>query len=186
MPPLATVTAAVTAYAPSAPDAVATRSRTLAHLAAHGDLALTRDIPEHLTASALVLDPSLTRALLCFHRKGQFWVQPGGHLDPEDADPRAGALRELAEETGVRRPLRALPDPVDIDRHALSSAFGRCAVHVDLGYAVVADPAEATTVSAESTDVTWWPLDALPDGLADAVADRLAGARRALRAAGVG
>lgn len=39
--------------------------------------------------------------LLCYHRKGQFWVQPGGHL-------------EAAEETGLRtiEPITDLPDVI--------------------------------------------------------------------------
>ncbi|MGW6129596.1 NUDIX hydrolase [Cellulomonas sp. NPDC055163] len=163
--------------------AAAVRAGVLAHLDVHGDAALGRDVPEHVTASALVLDPSLTRALLCFHRKGRFWVQPGGHLDPGDTDLLAAALRELREETGVDAAEVPTTRAADLDRHALGDGFGRCAWHLDVGFVVLADPAGAVAVSDESTDVAWWPLDALPDEVPPGLGDRLARAARVARAA---
>lgn len=120
------------------------------------------DGPHHATASALVFDPTLTRTLLVFHAKGQFWVQPGGHLEAGDTSIADAALRELREETGVV--VTGLPERLvyDLDHHALSSAFGRCASHLDIGVAVVVTDGAALVVSDESEDVRWWPIDALP------------------------
>ncbi|MEJ5915174.1 NUDIX hydrolase [Pseudokineococcus sp. 1T1Z-3] len=119
--------------------------------------------PDHLTASALVLDPSGTRALLVLHRRGGFWVQPGGHLEPSDTGTREAALREVCEETGVPVSAVALSDlPADLDHHQLGAAFGRCRSHLDVAHLAVVDPAVPLHVSAESDDVAWWPLDALP------------------------
>ncbi|MFJ4174503.1 NUDIX hydrolase [Microbacterium sp. NPDC089696] len=120
------------------------------------------DGPHHATASAFVFDPSLTRILLVFHGKGRFWVQPGGHLEPGDASVAEAALRELAEETGVAPGSIEEPYAYDLDRHALSAAFGRCASHLDIGVALVVAGDTAPVVSAESEDVRWWPLDDLP------------------------
>lgn len=173
----------VTGLGTEEPGLSAVRARVLAHLEAHGDAALGRAIPEHVTASALVLDPSLTRALLCFHRKGRFWVQPGGHLDPGDADVLAAALRELREETGVGDAEVPATRAADLDRHALGDGFGRCAWHLDVGFVVLADPAAAVAVSDESTDVAWWLLDALPDEVPPGLGERLARAARFARAA---
>jgi hypothetical protein len=40
--------------------------------------ALDRDGgPEHVTASCFVFTPDLEQVLLCFHKKGRFWVQLG-------------------------------------------------------------------------------------------------------------
>ncbi|WP_162239138.1 MULTISPECIES: NUDIX hydrolase [Microbacterium] len=121
------------------------------------------DGPDHATASALVFDPTLTRTLLVFHAKGQFWVQPGGHLESGDASIADAALRELREETGVV--VSGLPESLvyDLDHHGLSSAFGRCSSHLDIGVAVVVPEGAALIVSDESEDVRWWPIDALPD-----------------------
>ncbi|KIP95852.1 hypothetical protein RU09_00365 [Microbacterium sp. MEJ108Y] len=120
------------------------------------------DGPRHATASALVFDPTLTRTLLVFHAKGQFWVQPGGHLEAGDLSIADAALRELREETGVVVSGLAEPLVYDLDHHALSSAFGRCASHLDIGVAVVVSDDTSLIVSDESEDVRWWPIDALP------------------------
>ncbi|WP_217181408.1 NUDIX hydrolase [Streptomyces sp. AC495_CC817] len=138
---------------------------------AHGPVSRD-DGPDHATASALVFDPTLTRTLLVFHGKGRFWVQPGGHLEADDASIADAALRELREETGVV----ASVSPgfaYDLDHHALSAAFGRCASHLDIGVAVIVDSEAALRVSDESDDVRWWPVDALPDEVPEGFAGRV-------------
>jgi 8-oxo-dGTP pyrophosphatase MutT (NUDIX family) len=130
--------------------------------------------PAHLTASALVLDATATKVLLTLHRKGGFWAQFGGHCEPGDPTLLAAAMREATEESGVDGLLAVSDEPVDLDRHALSSAFGPCAEHLDVRYAVVAPDGAAPVVSDESSDVAWFPVDALPHGAVDL--DRLVGA----------
>jgi len=159
----------------AAPDEEQERLRRayVRHLQDHPDGLLVTCVPSHLTASLLVLDESGERVLLHHHRKGGFWGQFGGHVEAGDTDLAAAALREGREESGIRgsnsndgnHGLRLVGDgPVDLDRHALSGAFGRCGEHLDVRYAAVA-PADAVPVrSAESHDVAWFPLDALPAG----------------------
>ncbi|WP_181157615.1 NUDIX hydrolase [Microbacterium sp. MYb62] len=131
--------------------------------------------PDHLTASCVVFDDSLEHTLLVFHRKGQFWVQPGGHVEEGDDSVVSGALRELREETGiVVRPPLASP-AYDLDHHGLSSRFGACASHLDIGIAVVVDRDSALLVSEESEDVRWWPVDALPTAVPPQLVPRLDG-----------
>ncbi|MDN3443765.1 NUDIX domain-containing protein [Microbacterium sp. APC 3901] len=131
------------------------------------------DGPDHATASALVFDQTHTRTLLVFHTKGRFWVQPGGHLEPEDASIAEAALRELREETGVDVPALVEPLVYDLDHHRLSSAFGRCASHLDIGMAVVVDDDLELFVSNESEDVRWWPIEALPAQVPDGFHERV-------------
>lgn len=119
------------------------------------------DGPSHATASAFVFDPSLTQIALVFHGKGKFWVQPGGHLE-DDASIVDAALRELEEETGIEAEHPGESLVYDLDHHTLSAAFGRCASHLDVGVALIVPADSALTVSIESTDVRWWPVDALP------------------------
>lgn len=152
-------------------------------MAAAGASALDRDGgPEHLTASCFVFTPDISSVLLCFHKKGQFWVQLGGHIEATDASVADAALREAREEGGVGslRLMSALP--VDLDRHALGTAFGRCSVHWDLGYAAIAAVDVVPTVSDESEAVAWWPVDGLPESVPTGFRERLAGAVSAAQA----
>lgn len=136
---------------------------------------------DHLTASCVVFDVSLEHTLLVFHRKGQFWVQPGGHVEDGDDSVLSGALRELREETGIAVDPAAAPLAYDLDHHGLSSRFGSCASHLDVGIAVVVDRDAALTVSEESEALCWWPVDALPAEVPPQLVPRLDGLLAQLR-----
>ncbi|MFC8921230.1 NUDIX hydrolase [Cellulosimicrobium sp. NPDC057127] len=141
--------------------------------------AVARDAgPEHLTGSCFVLSPELDRVLLCYHRKGRFWVQVGGHLEPGDTTLPGAALREAREESGIAdlRPFEpeAWALPVDVHRHELAAAFGRCRAHRDVGFVAFADPSAPTAVSDESEDVAWFPVHDLPPGTPPDFPQRLA------------
>lgn len=172
------------------------RRAYLEHLATYPAACAKAGPPGHLTASALVVDASGSATALVYHGKGRRWFQPGGHLEPVDADLVAGALREAQEETGLSG-LRIDPVPLRLDRHGLGDAFGRCREHLDVQFLVLAqaiapapdgsagatpgDPRVCVVVSPESIDVRWWSLDAIPD--VEAVGDLVDAARTRLRTA---
>ncbi|MGO8893014.1 MAG: NUDIX hydrolase [Streptosporangiaceae bacterium] len=60
-----------------------------------------RDLPLHVTASALIVHPPTARVLLRWHQRQQAWLQVGGHGDLGETDPLAIVLREAEEETGL-------------------------------------------------------------------------------------
>jgi 8-oxo-dGTP pyrophosphatase MutT (NUDIX family) len=60
-----------------------------------------RQLPLHVTASALIVHPPTARVLLRWHQRQQAWLQVGGHGDPGEGDPLAIARREAREETGL-------------------------------------------------------------------------------------
>jgi len=143
------------------------RASYLLHLHDHPDGLSRSCVPAHLTASALVLDATASHVLLTLHRKGGFWSQLGGHCEPSDGTLAGAALREAREESGIAD-VRLVDDlPVDLDRHALSSAFGSCGEHLDVRYAAVVPMGARPVVSEESHDVAWFPVDALPHGCVD-------------------
>jgi 8-oxo-dGTP pyrophosphatase MutT (NUDIX family) len=87
------------------------------------DLTHRKGLPGHLTASALVLDPSTDSFLLIQHNFLKRWLQPGGHMDACE-DPVAAAKRELEEEVGtIRVELHPWQEthaiPLDIDSHQI-------------------------------------------------------------------
>ena len=66
----------------------------LKHLEAHPDGTRRQCLPDHLTASAIVVDPDRGLVLLGLHAKAKLWLQMGGHIDAEDGGIAAAALRE--------------------------------------------------------------------------------------------
>ncbi|MEU3335508.1 NUDIX hydrolase [Streptomyces sp. NPDC002144] len=151
------------------------RQAYLDHLAAHPDGLWKACHAGHITASALVIDPSRGRVLLTLHRKLRMWLQMGGHCEPQDASLEAAALREATEESGVTG-LTLLPGgPVRLDRHPIPAP---CHWHFDVQYAVLAPPEADVTISDESLDVRWFPYGEVAD-VADESVVRLLEATRA-------
>jgi 8-oxo-dGTP pyrophosphatase MutT (NUDIX family) len=74
--------------------------RVRALLEADGD-PYRRDLPLHVTASALIVYPPASRVLLRWHQRQQAWLQVGGHGDPGETDPLGIVAREAEEETGL-------------------------------------------------------------------------------------
>jgi 8-oxo-dGTP pyrophosphatase MutT (NUDIX family) len=74
--------------------------------------------PGHFTASAFVLTPERDALLLILHKKLGLWLQPGGHLEPDDASLGAAAWREAREEVMVE--LEPATGAIfDVDIHAI-------------------------------------------------------------------
>jgi 8-oxo-dGTP pyrophosphatase MutT (NUDIX family) len=125
--------------------------------------------PSHVTASAVVLSPDGRLTCLVLHGRLGVWVQPGGHLEPEDMTLPLAAAREAEEETGLTGEL--LPDVVALSRHRAPCQPGVVDWHLDVQHVLVAEGVlGALHVSPESREVAWWPVDALPDALAPGVA----------------
>jgi 8-oxo-dGTP pyrophosphatase MutT (NUDIX family) len=174
----ADATALLAAWAPTSRAAGDARDRTLRLLAA-GPVAVTRaHRPGHVTASALVLDSSGQRVLLCLHGKFHKWVQVGGHCERADLTLAGAALREATEESGIAD-LRIDPVPIDVDVHPVGCQGG--SLHHDVRFAAIAPPGAVERVSAESTALGWFTPDRLPAPLADATERLVAPALAALR-----
>jgi len=135
--------------------------------------------PGHVTASALVVCPEQRRILLVSHRAFGFWMQPGGHLDPEDIDPRAAALRELREEAGlsdVEVPVWA-PALLDVEVHDVPARLKKdepAHNHFDLRFAFRARTLEVSAAT-DAKDAAWFDLEGLDEVNTDASVRRAAG-----------
>jgi len=145
------------------PSQSALRRDYLSFLAEHEDGVWRSCTPAHLTASAVLLDPTRSAVLLVLHRKVKRWLQPGGHCEPGDPTIAAAALREATEESGILG-LRLLPGPCHLDRHPAPCNPGVVEHHLDVRYAMVSPPGASPSVSEESIDVQWFPWDDLPGG----------------------
>ncbi|WKX72478.1 NUDIX hydrolase [Streptomyces sp. XD-27] len=150
------------------------RTAYLRHLAAYPDGMWRSSRDGHLTASALVVDPTHGRVLLTLHGKLRMWLQMGGHCEPGDARIADAALREATEESGIAG-LTLLPGgPVRLDRHHTP-----CAWHLDVQYAAVAPEDAVAAISDESLDLRWFGYDEVAE-VADESVRRLVDRTRAL------
>jgi 8-oxo-dGTP pyrophosphatase MutT (NUDIX family) len=87
-------------YRPQGDTETADIQRVRAVMAAAAD-PYQRDLPLHVTASALIVHPPTGQVLLRWHQRQQAWLQVGGHGDPGETDPLAIVAREAEEETGL-------------------------------------------------------------------------------------
>lgn len=141
----------------------ALRQRYVAHLEANPEGVFKPCVPDHLTASCLVVSEDGSQVLLTHHRKARRWFQFGGHLEQEDATLWAAAARELREESGVPD-LEPLPGIVQLSEHPVPFCAPSGDVHhLDVRFVALAPTGAAPEVSEESLDVRWWPVDAIPD-----------------------
>ena len=116
-----------------------------------------RDLPLHVTASALIVHPPTARVLFRWHERLQAWMQVGGHGDPGESDPLAIALREAAEETGLAD-LTPWPDPqlrqvviVDVPAWKGEPAHE----HADLRYFMATEAPDAVRAESDHAPLRW-------------------------------
>ena len=112
--------------------------------------------PGHFTASGFVVSPDGSSLLLIHHRRLNRWLQPGGHIDPEDPSPIVAAAREVEEETGVAtEPVAA--HLIDLDIHSIPARDPEPEhEHFDLRFAFRALDARLI-VDDEVNDAIWVP-----------------------------
>lgn len=161
---LATLTAWT---APTSAQAQLQRS-FIEYLTAHPDGWSRSCLPDHLTASALVLDHDRQHVLLALHRKVRLWLQFGGHIEASDDSLLEAARRETVEESGLTRVEFASEGPIQLDRHAAPCGNG-ARHHLDVQYRALADRSDLPITSSESLEVRWFPVTALPKDTDDAV-----------------
>ena len=105
----------------------------------------------HITASAIVIGHK--GVVLHLHKRLQLWLQPGGHIEADEA-PWDAARREAGEETGLDVSfVDADPVLVHVDVHA----GPRRHRHLDLRYVLSAPSVRPSPRSDESQHVEWFP-----------------------------
>jgi coenzyme F420-0:L-glutamate ligase len=136
----------------------------LGFLAARPDAMWRSCAPGHLTASALVIDPSQRRVLLTLHPRTGKWFQLGGHCEPGDHTVLDAAAREAREESGIGA-LSFDPVPLTLHVHPITCSLGVPTRHFDVQYLAVSPEGAEPVISDESLDLQWFSWDRLPDGI---------------------
>lgn len=164
-PPLhADASAIIATVEPRSDGEAAVRQAFLGFLAARPDAMWRSCAPGHLTASALVIEPSRRLVLLTLHPRAGMWVQVGGHCEPGDNTLLDAAAREAREESGIGS-LSFDPAPLGLDVHPITCSLGVPTRHFDVRFLAVAPDGAEPVRSDESLDLRWFPWDGLPEGV---------------------
>ena len=118
----------------------------------------------HFTTSIWTVNKQRTKTLMVYHNIYDSWSWIGGHADGEE-DLTSVALRELREETGVRRARLVSPEIfsleiLTVDGHVKKGSYVSSHLHLNITYLAEADESEPLTVNrAENQAVKWWPFE---------------------------
>ncbi len=137
------------------------REAMLAFLGSAPRGCLREHAPGHITASAVVFSHDEREVLLTLHPRVGRWIQLGGHCEPGDETVVDAALREATEESGIAG-LEVEPGLYGAQAHPITCSLGVSTRHLDLLFKIRAPRGAVPVRSAESTDLRWWPVDALP------------------------
>ncbi|VBB06738.1 Hypothetical protein LUCI_1974 [Lucifera butyrica] len=118
----------------------------------------------HITSSAFAVNKTKNKVLMVHHNIYNSWSWTGGHADGE-TDLLAVAMRELTEETGVKR-IRPLTekifslDVLPVAGHIKREEYVSAHVHLSVAFLIEADEKERLIVKAdENSGVQWIPMD---------------------------
>ena len=155
------IRAAVDAYLRRHPDERDRLAPLTSTLVAGGELTSRMTYTGHVTCSAIVVN-TVGHVLHIRHNALGRWLRPGGHLEADDASLTSGAVREVAEETGIPATALRLVDevPVDVDVHPIPAnpANGEPDhQHFDLRYAFTTTARDVALQTEEVHDFTWLP-----------------------------
>lgn len=121
-------------------------------------------------ASAFVFSEG--RTLLIYHRKLKKWLNPGGHVDPNEL-PSEAAIREVLEETGLEVELLSEEHLWIDNQNAISfprpylcvvedaPAFGDQPAHKHIDFVYIARPVrgQETLNTLETDGLRWFTLE---------------------------
>lgn len=137
------------------------------------DCLLRSNLIAHLTASAIVVDPSFQKVLFVYHKLYDSWSWVGGHADGDDNLLRV-ALKEAREETGVARiephhdSIIGL-DIIHVTNHIKKQVFVPDHLHLNVTYLLVADSTAPVQIKPdENSAVRWFEIDEVLEFVSEA------------------
>ena len=160
------------AYKPCNEQEESDRRLMLRYMDTFDDVLTRNNEMAHFTASAWVVNPARTKALMAYHNLYNSWAWLGGHADGE-ADLLSVCLREVREESGLTRP-RAVSDQIysleilGVDGHRKCGRHVSTHVHLNVTYLIGADEDEAVRAKPdENSGVRWFALDEVLDAVSE-------------------
>lgn len=124
---------------------------------------LRENLAGHFTSSAIVVNENYDKVLFIHHNIYNAWGWTGGHNDG-DNDPKAVAVKEAKEETGLVH-IRVHEDILGIDavyvqNHIRRGEYVNDHIHFNVTYLVVANEEDSVEAKLdENSDVRWFEID---------------------------
>ena len=159
----------IAAYRPCCEQEETDRRLILQYAEIFDDLFTRQNEMAHFTASAWIVTPDRSHALMAYHNLYDSWAWLGGHADGEE-DLLAVALREVREESGVKHARPASEnifslEVLTVDGHEKRGAYVSSHLHLNVTYLLIADDSDALTVKPdENSGVRWFT----PEGAIEA------------------
>jgi 8-oxo-dGTP pyrophosphatase MutT (NUDIX family) len=148
-------------YSPEDDNEKAFRASFLSFIDAHPDCFERSLQIGHITGSAWIVNKTYDKALLTHHRKLDRWLQLGGHADGETNIIKV-STKEAIEESGLSSIKLVSTEIFDIDIHTIPSRKSDPEhLHYDIRMLFTAEESEPFTISNESNNLGWIPLDEL-------------------------
>jgi len=122
------------------------------------------NLTAHITSSAFVINPKMTRVLFAYHHIYDSWAWVGGH---NDGNPNLleVAMKEAKEETGLKEIHPYSNDIFTIDviqvtNHYKNGAYIPDHLHLNATFLLIADENQPICANPlEHKDVKWFDLD---------------------------
>ena len=118
----------------------------------------------HIVASGFVYAKKERKFLVLYHKDMKMFVYPGGHTDRTDKNPLEAAIREVKEETGLKKfeEVKVSENelvPIDIDVHKVEYNTRLDLpehYHFDMRYLFIIDKVEQIKIDKEESSEYKW------------------------------
>ena len=147
-------------YVPDCEQEEKDRSQILHYFSVCNDLLTRKNTLFHFTASAWVMNPRRTKALMVHHNIYNAWSWVGGHADG-CGDLFEVACRELAEETGLTSVRALSEDPVSLEiigvqSHWRKGEYVAPHIHLNVTYLFEAEENAPLRVKEDENSGVMW------------------------------